>query len=89
MINTILYNFKEILLALKEIEKCKNELIQRDDFNIQRFYVTLNNNSDDKILNVDTLKQSLDSLNFTSIEINDIELLFSKYSNERSSSFLS
>lgn len=89
MISTILYNFKEILLALKEIEKCKNELIQRADFNIHRFYVMLNNMADDKILNVDTLKESLDNLNFSSIEINDIELLFSKYSNERSSTFLS
>lgn len=34
MINTILYNFKEVLQSLKEIEKCKNDLLKRNDLNL-------------------------------------------------------
>lgn len=89
MINTILYNFKEILMALKEIEKSKSELVQREDFGIHRIYIALNNGVADKMLDAETLKRSLASLNFTGVELNDIELLFSKFSNERSSHVLS
>ncbi|EWS72207.1 EF hand protein, putative (macronuclear) [Tetrahymena thermophila SB210] len=87
MINTILYNFKEILQSLKEIEKCKNDLINKEDFSIQVFYNILNNDKNNP-LSAEQLKLSLTDLNFSSIDVYDIELLFAKYSNERSSEYL-
>lgn len=89
MLNTLLHNFRETLLALKEIEACKNQLIARDDFNVRLFYTTLNNHYNDKILSADQLKLAMEALNFTAVDISDIQLLFAKYSNERSADFLS
>lgn len=72
MINTLLHNFKENLLALQEIEKCKTELINREDFSIRLFYFALNNNYTDKILTSDQLKLAMETLNFPMIELSDI-----------------